>query len=433
MSGEKNRSIIYLVVGVLLLLGLITMFGGKKKQKFDWEESYELNGKEPYGLDLFEKLLESYTGENEFLRVEERFGRVFNGGETNSNYVMIGQAFLYQEEEINDMLDYVSNGNTAFFSCKSIPFDFLAAAIPESCYMLGLDDFQVENEIYDSLVTMDFEHPELTDYDGYPMQYYRNGELSMSHRWTYISRGMLCDSFISPVEIGTVSDHMNFMKINYGEGQIYLHSTPMAFSNFHIIKEKNLEYVEKVLAHLQPGDIYWDVKHHIAESVSRRRNEINTGKSSSPQGFQETPLKYILSQPPLAWAWYTLVGMGLLYLIFRAKRRQRIIPVTEPVTNTSLEFIDTIGKLHFQRGNPRQVIFQKMKYLQNFIKNRYGLAVQDWDENFIKKLNLKSEVPTDLLSKIQTMHRNVTTSRFASDNTLMDFHKLVEEFFRLKK
>ena len=112
---------------------------------------------------------------------------------------------------------------------------------------------------------------------------------------------------------------------------------------------------------------------------------------------------------------------------------KRQIPVTEPVTNTSLEFIDTIGKLHFQRGNPRQVIFQKMKYLQNFVKNRYGLPVQDWNAEFIKKLKLKSEVPTDLLEKIQIMHHNVTTSRYASNNTLMDFHKLVEEFYRLKK
>ena len=432
MIDERNRTVVYSIVGVLLLLGLVYFFGGKKKFNHDWAESYALKSSEPYGLDLFEKLIENYSPEGQFHRVEHKIAAVFDGSEAKANYVLIGQAFLLQEEEIYDLLSFVENGNTAFFSCKSIPFDFLAAAVPEPCYYLGLDDFQYQYEIYDSTVQVDFDHPELTA-DEYELQYWRNGKLRLEHPWTYISEEMLCDSFISPIKIGTVADEMNFMKIDYGAGQIYLHSTPLAFTNFHIRKEKNLEYVEKVLSHLQPGDIYWDVKHHIGEGVSRRRNAINTGKSNNPQGFQETPLKYILSQPPLAWAWYTLIGMALLYLIFRAKRRQRIIPVTEPVNNTSLEFIDTIGKLHFQRGNPRQVIFQKMKYLQNFIKNRYGLAVQDWDENFIKKLRLKSEVPDELLNKIKTMHRNVTTSRFASDNTLMDFHNLVEEFYRLKK
>lgn len=430
MSNETNRTVPYVIVGVLVLFGLVYFFGGKEKFKYDWTESYELKSIEPYGLDLFEKLIENYSPEGQFHRVEHKLDNIFDEEETNSNYVLIGQAFLLQEEEIYDLLDFVSNGNTAFFSCKSIPYDFLSAAIPDPCYYLGLEDFQYQMQFGDSSVLLNLSHPELNN-DGYPLTYYKNGKLRTNHRWTYISEEMLCDSIISPVEIGTVSHNMNFMKIEYGDGRIYLHSTPLAFTNFHIRNEKNLEYVERVLSHLDSGDIYWDVKHHIGEAVSRRRNAINTGNSSG--NFEETPLKYILSQPPLAWAWYTLIGMALLYLIFRAKRRQRVIPVTEPVTNTSLEFIDTIGKLHFQRGNPRQVIFQKMKYLQNFIKNRYGLQVQDWDEKFIQKLKLKSGVPDELLNKIQIMHRNVTTSRFASDNTLMDFHKLVEEFYRLKK
>jgi len=125
--------------------------------------------------------------------------------------------------------------------------------------------------------------------------------------------------------------------------------------------------------------------------------------------------------------------MALLYLIFRAKRRQRVIPVNEPVTNTSLEFIDTIGRLYFQKGNPRQLILQKMKYLQNFIKNRYGLNVQEWDAKFMDRLSQKSNVPRDLLERIDLMHRNVRSSRFSSDNTLISFHQMTEEFFKLKK
>lgn len=433
MSNEINRTALFIIGGVFLLLGLLYFFGGKKKLKYNWEESYNLKSTEPYGLDLFEKLLENYSSQGEFHRVEEKLDKVFDGSEINANYVLIGQAFLMQEEEIYDLLDFVYQGNTAFFSCKSIPFDFLSSTITEPCYYLGLDDFQYSYSIYDSAVKVNFEHPNLSS-DDYELEYWRNGKVKSEHQWTFISEEMLCDSFISPIKIGTVDEQMNFMKINHGNGEIFLHSTPLTFTNFHIKKEKNLEYVEKVLSHLNSGDIYWDAEHHISEAVSRRRNAINTGNpNNSPQQFQETPLKYILSQPPLAWAWYTLIGMTLLYLVFSAKRRQRIIPVTEPVTNTSLEFIDTIGKLHFQRGNPRQVIFQKMKYLQNFIKNRYGLPVQDWNAEFIKKLKLKSEVPTDLLEKIQIMHHNVTTSRYASNNTLMDFHKLVEEFYRLKK
>lgn len=407
----------------------------KRKTKFDWYETYGLESKEPYGISVFEELLDGYFPEREFKNVDDNLTKVFTGAERNSNYVLVGQAFLFKEAEINAMLEFVENGNIALFSTKSIPYDFMSAMLTEPCFYLALSDW--ERSYYrDTMAYLNLAHPDLyNDEQDYPIAFYWKDKPHPFYDWYHINSDLFCDSIVSPIDLGNVNEESNFMKIEYGEGQIYLHTTPLVFTNYHIRDSLNLEYVEKICSHLQTGDIYWDQVHHISEHVSRRRNSrIQNGPSSKrPQQAEETPLKYILSQPPLAWAWYTLVGMAILYLIFRAKRRQRMIPVTQPVANTSLEFITTIGKLYFQRGNPRQVIFSKMKYLQGYIKKRYGLPAQDWDAAFIKRLSLKSQVPSDLLEKIKTMHKNVSSSRFASDTTLIDFHRLVEEFFRLRK
>ena len=431
---KKNITLYLLRLTALLLA--ISLLSACQKSGYDWEETLELESKEPYGIDVFEKLIEKYATtdrEQKFIIVEGELDEIFTGEERDANFLLIGQAFLFKEKEINALLEFVANGNTAMFSSKSIPYDFLQAAMPEPCYFFGLEDHEYI-DVYDTIVHVDFERRELMHSgDGYPLFYAWRNESRLNYSWTHINPNLLCDSIVSPIQLGYISDKVNFVKIYYGDGEIYLHTTPMAFTNFHLRNEESLEYAEKVLAYLRPGDILWDKSHHISELISRRRNNRHSNPSGGGGEFKETPLKYILSQPPLAWAWYTLVGMALLYLIFRAKRRQRVIPVLEPITNTSLEFIDTIGRLYFQKGNPRQLILQKMKYLQNFVKSRYGLNAQEWDEKFITRLSQKSNVPKDLLERIALMHKNVNSSRFSSDNTLISFHEMMEDFFRLKK
>jgi hypothetical protein len=283
------------------------------------------------------------------------------------------------------------------------------------------------------------------------LPYLRNGRPFFFYDWAYMEPSFFCDSTEnSPVPLGYYPDSTdlfyegadslaafqaptftNFAKIKYGDGAIFLHTTPLAFTNFHLRNPEPLAYAEKVFSHLPEGDIYWDAKHQISLLMSRRRNFGSA--QSPPRQLEDSPLAYVLAQPSLAWAWYILVALALLYLIFYSKRRQRIIPVVEMNANTSLEFIGTIGKLYFQKGDPRQVALQKMKFLQGYVRDRYHLPVADWSDAFIQQLHLKSEAPRALLEKIALMYHNIQSSQFASEQTLMDFHHLLEEFYRVKK
>ena len=142
------------------------------------------------------------------------------------------------------------------------------------------------------------------------------------------------------------------------------------------------EYVERVLSHIDKGPILWDITLESSESPGRNR------------GFSNSPLKYILSQPPLAWGWYILLGMAVLYLIFRAKRRQRVIPVLEKNENTSLEFINTIGRLYFIQNNHRQLALEKMKLFLGFIREHYHLPTREINDAFKKQLIVKAKERT---------------------------------------
>ncbi len=216
-----------------------------------------------------------------------------------------------------------------------------------------------------------------------------------------------------------------------GEGNFYLHTTPLAFTNIQLLDELGLTYSEQVFSHLEDGPIYWDAYSATSERVGRRRNQAaGFGEDSRPS---QGPLQYILSQPSLRWAWYLILALGLLYFLFRAKRQQRVIPVLEANTNTSLAFIATIGRLYFLQNDHRKLSLQKVRLFRNYIRERYHLTISPEEESFVPKLAARSEVAEQLLQKIVLMSKNITGSSFVSEKTMVEFHQTLDRFYKTCK
>lgn len=203
----------------------------------------------------------------------------------------------------------------------------------------------------------------------------------------------------------------------------------MAFSNFYVKEAEGLDYADKVLAYLNKGPIYWD---HYSDFESAYRRTWGRRPPRTTRSIQaDSPLQYILSQPPLAWAWYVGLSLAVLYLLFRAKRKQRIIPILEPNTNTSMEFIATIGQLYFRQNSHRKLAIQKWRLFLGFVRDRYHLPTRELDDAFIGKLAERSGIDKETLQPIFRLARNIERSEvFLSENTLIDLHKALDGFYR---
>ena len=129
----------------------------------------------------------------------------------------------------------------------------------------------------------------------------------MRYSWAYIDtldaeyRPSHCSENASTIApIGIVdSGKINFLKISYGNGAIFLHTTPLAFSNIELLDSAHVRYAEKALSHLQNGVIYWDTKSRVSRDVINNMN-------GNMRFDKESPLKYILAQPSLRWAWFSV-------------------------------------------------------------------------------------------------------------------------------
>jgi len=417
----------YFILGLaaLLLLAIFLLLR-QNRSKFDWRETYDEAEKDPYDTYVIQQLLEDYFPDQPFTILTENIADKLLSDEPGT-YVFIGEAQLMDSAAMNSLLHFVETGHTAFIASRMLPPDLQDELYYEVCEEEGW--WAYYDEYWDDQMTVNLQHPQLRLSDDVTLHHVRRQD-TIFYRWQYFKSSSFCEDDTAPVQLGYAQDTLvNFISVRYGEGIFLLHTMPIAFANILLLEEEVVDYAGRVFTHLPEAPIYWDRSSRVSEAVARRAyfpNETSYGRGLS----DESPLQYILAQPSLAWAWYIALAMGLLYLLFRAKRQQRIIPVLESNTNTSLEFITTIGRLYFLQNNHKKLAQQKMKLFLNDIRQRHQLSTKELDAQFVDKLALRAEVPTTLVEKIVLYHKNINSSKFVSENTLLEFHQLIEEFWQ---
>ncbi len=425
-----KRPFIIFGIAALLILTIFIVFRSNSS-RYSWDENYEEANKSPYGTFVVYNLLKDYFSDHDLKDISKSIAEDLEipNSDQVSNFVFIGEGLYLDTSDVNQLLAFVEKGNTAFISSKSIPYDLMYYIYSQDCNGHYWNDYY---SVKDTLVDLNLLHNNLRDQYGFEYEFiYR--DKPHNYYWQYIDSVYFCEAEHSFVELGNINDnYINFVKKNYGEGMFYLHTTPIAFSNIQLLKKQGLNYANKVFSHLNNGPIYWDKYSRVQEDISRRRNQT-AAFSQNSRLSHEGPLSYLLKQPSLAWAWYLTLSVGLLYLLFRAKRKQRIIPVMNVNSNTSLEFISTIGRLYFLQNDHKKLCLQKMRLFLSYVRERYNIPTKNIDETFVQNLSLRSEVPEKVIGKIVKMHENIKKSGFISEKTMIDFHHVMDTFYKNRK
>ena len=426
---QNKRRIAFIALALLLVAVLLVLLfrkGGPKQ--LDWRETYNRESRAPYGTSILFALLQDYFQADSMQVLQDSIKGVLPERDVNAAYLFVGEALYMDSLDQEQLLRFVEAGNTAFLSSKTLPKPLAQAFYSYGCEASVWQDYGL---FTDSLARLNFYHPDLRRDSAFEVPYLYYQRLA-NYEWSHLEPYHFCDDPEGFTALGGYeSGAVNFARHPYGKGYFYLHTSPLAFSNIRLLEESGLVYAERALTHLAPqGPAYWDAYSKVPEWMGRRtRNRSLADRSLS----SESPLSYILSQPPLAWAWYLLLSMGLLFLLFRAKRRQRVMPVLEANTNTSLEFLSTIGRLYFLQNNHRKLALQQMKLFLAHVRNRYFLATHELSDAFVRQLAAKSEVPEAHLQQLMTYYRNIESSSFVSSRTLVEFHRLIEDFYQQTK
>ncbi len=422
----KRKYIAALILAAVFATAILMLLFRGPSQRFDWRETYDEESRQPYGAYVIFQLLNGYFPDASVTVLRDSLRGLLPEEREPASYVFIGEALFMDSMDIRTLLHFVKAGNLAFISSKTIPHQLMNHLYSEECDDIYWEDYAMH---YDTGTSLNFEHESLRADTAYPYEYLARQE-ARPYSWSYIEQSYFCGQDEGLAPIGMMNDSLaNFARLRYGEGYFYLHTTPLAFSNIQLLNEKGLQYANRAFSHLQPGPIYWDRYSRVPEWMGRQVNN-RSDYLAHRELSKESPLQYILGQPPLAWAWYTLLALGLLFLAFRAKRKQRIIPVLEPNTNTSLAFLSTIGRLYFIQNNHKQLALQQMKLFRAFLWERYLMQSRELDNAFMERLAHRSEIPKETIEKIILLYKNIRNSSFVSENTLIDFHRLLDGVYK---
>lgn len=218
--------------------------------------------------------------------------------------------------------------------------------------------------------------------------------------------------------MGRDSVFQNYFRIEMGEGQLLVHVNPVMFSNYYLLSEDGFNYTNEALSYIENKPVLWDGYHHRYRDTMDDYPEANT------------PLRFVFENPPLKYAWLTLVGSTFLFLVFRTKREQNIIPIIPAIENTSIAFAKSLGVLYHQAKSGRFLAIELMRMFDNFNRRHYGLNRNKKDEDSASLIAKKSRADKGLVEEIIKLELKIVYNPISKITEVVTLYNHLEEYYK---
>ncbi len=203
------------------------------------------------------------------------------------------------------------------------------------------------------------------------------------------------------------------LEMAWGDGRIVLCSAPLAFTNYYLLKGVNATFLSGALSVLPSAPLLWD-EHY---KVGRTENT--------------SPLRFLLGQPALRWAWAITFALLLLYIFVFTRRQQRAIPVLQPVRNATRDLAHTIGRLYWHRGDHADIARKMIAYFKEEIRSRTYLRTFAYDESTIAHLATKTGHDKESISQRLALLRRYEQRAHLNEHELLELSRALHDFRQL--
>lgn len=177
------------------------------------------------------------------------------------------------------------------------------------------------------------------------------------------------------------------VSVPYGRGEVIFVSSPLLFTNYGMLEGNTSVYIFRLMSYLADLPVY--------------RTEAYV-KTDAMLVAEQSPFREFIKRPPLRWALYLALLGVVLFMIFTARRRQRVIPIMSKPANRSLEFIQLIGTLYYQRKDHVDLVRKKFKLFAEELRKTAGVDISDvnTDDREYLLLAEKTGMNSDRLKKV---------------------------------
>ncbi|MBX2921273.1 MAG: DUF4350 domain-containing protein [Chitinophagaceae bacterium] len=399
------------IAGMILLLLLLALIWGGKKDQFDHRVTLNRKDKIPYGTYVAYNNLK-YIFPEASLNVNKKEpgyweDEIVKYDTGNQTMFIVTKEFNATRQELTELFHFVSRGNDVLIAA----YDFSLDA--RLFFHMNLSYADAGYQIDDFIPSLDTLELSLSSspFTKEPSQFKYPGRKFYSFFDSF-------DTSMSYVMSRTIDSAVVCLRMRAGNGSFFIHTAPLAFSNYFLLHKQNISYYNNLLSALDPAttNVIWD--------------EYFIHKPAYDQPKDPSPLRVLLAQRSFRTGLLTaLVGL-ILFMALGLKRRQRMIPVIKSPANDSLDFVKTIGRLYFQKKDNRNLAQKMTAYFTEYVHNHYHIPTDNMDNDFVVRLSQKSGCDEKTIQLITDCIKFVQENSALHDQQLSEFYTSLNKFYK---
>lgn len=372
----RKEKVLYIILGILFVTYVVVEY--YKPKPLDWTVTFSEKDKNPFGGFILYDRLEDFYADKKI-----SYQTISELRDSTGNILILTDNFNLSQTDYAALKQILEKGRSVFIASSIYPKYFLDSL--GISYTIDI----LESKTKDS-TEVHFNNNKMKLVNPLVQSYFNKDEVN---EWNILAEAE------GPVLISK----------KIGEATLTLSTIPLLFSNFGLLQsDRSADLAAISLRQLPEGNVVYNRFYKV-------------GKPEPT-----TPLRFMLSQESLRWGLYLFLVLLLSFIVIRSRRIQRVIPILERNINTTVEFIRTIGGLHYREGDHKNAA---MKIIHRFLKTlavRY--YIHTYNEKNYQVLAVKSGIPVEEVIKTFDLINNIKSSDKISENKLKHLYQYINKF-----
>lgn len=392
---KGNKKFIYIFAGVFILIIAAQYLLPKP---VNWDRTYLSKDKSPFGcyaiynvMDNVYSLKKTYNNQTLY----NLDGKL----ENSSSIFLLNDNFNFNKSDIQSLYNILNRGNNVMMVANSFEGNLADTLRLET----GYNFFDYYFTSIDSLINKPGDDIKFNAKNLYKEKYQYSKVAILS----YFSH---FDTTRFEVLATTGKQKACLIKTKIGKGTLFLMTTPDVFGNYFIANHKNRSLAYNTLSLLRNKELVWD-------EYYKTYNVTNY-----------SPIKFILESDALYAAYLLMLFSIIFYMIFEGRRRQRAIPVIEPVNNTTLEFVNVISHVYFNGRNHQSIAVERIKYFYENVRKKFTVNTNEINEGLINEVAELSGVERKLVKQLFNYCEKLRTATEINEYDLIELNRQITNF-----
>ncbi len=414
MSKQGKVGMIFGIIGFMLLMVWLFSSGDNpsnpndpaKRQSFvsdNWNKKYQLDDKNPLGLYLFTSLVQSHLDTNNRIEIVKdgiELDSITDADESPKTYMFVGNIFQLKSSEMDSILSDVYEGSQLFLAFDNLTENLFPKLFTSFEYRSDYDE-----EVNVFVDNKKFNMINIFQNDTIAKDWWAFGEISFDEEYIGLSSFM---------------EMPNFVRVNHGDGYIYLHATPSMFQNYQVKRTPGFKYSAYCLNNLPKDNNIYMLE------LGRRSDDYGNYDTDDQSGADlkkdDSYFQLIFENPTLLIALLLTIFGLILFIIFRSKRIRPVVPFIPKRKDMTLAFAATITSIYFSKRNPYGLLQVQRKNFYDTVHRYFFVDLNHREgdrelEILAEKSNTELQEIKKLIKAYETKEASSVSEQFVAEIT----------------